>query len=314
KSTLERRTASFAASLPVMNSFVRGASRNMYSGVTTFCRFASAWGSFLPLVRSALGAATLVMGSPCGFVFCSASSASLIMTPLGYIARAVRPYLTFTLHLLSGMAKGSCAGLADGNGCKGEGTRVSFAAVNSRLRACKSHVFTVLRQRNTHFLAHTLEDLRGLSQFGRVRISNRQHGIFMSLLRTDRHRQTVRPCTNHFQGQVGVMTMHADKDAGFNLVTPNREVRMVWINNLFRVDLRILRTIVRHWNNQDIRYLGGDLQHCLGLFNGMLVPGPKNQRPREDRRVGAGQHFTGHLLDNLVFIGLQQSIIEPLPW
>ena len=53
------------------------------------------------------------------------------MTPLGYIARAVRPYLTFTLHLLSGMAKGSGAGLADGNWRKGEGTRVSFAAVNS---------------------------------------------------------------------------------------------------------------------------------------------------------------------------------------
>src|SRR4249920_1623969 len=151
RSTLERRTASFAASLPVMNSFVRGASRNMYSGVTTFCRFASAWGSFLaPVVSAGLGAATLVMGSPCGLVFCSASSASLIVTPLSYIARAVRPYLTFTLHLLSGMAKGSCAGLADGNGCKGEGTRVSFAAVNSRLRACKSHIFTVLRQRNTH--------------------------------------------------------------------------------------------------------------------------------------------------------------------
>src|SRR4026207_2500402 len=124
----------------------------------------------------------------------------------------------------------------------------------------------------------------------------------MSLFRTDRHRQTVRPCTNHFQGQVGVMTMHADEDAGFDLIAPNREVWMVWIDNLFRVDLRILWTIVWHWNNQDIRNLGGNLQHCLGLFNGMLVPGPEHQRSWEDRGIGTGQHFTGHLFDDLVLI------------
>src|SRR5580765_6160536 len=106
RSTLERRTASFAASLPVMNSFVRGASRNKYSGVTIFCRFASAWGSFLVVVSVGLAATTLVMGSPWGLVFCSASSASLIMTPLGYITPVVRLCLAFTLHLLGRMAKG----------------------------------------------------------------------------------------------------------------------------------------------------------------------------------------------------------------
>src|SRR5678815_645674 len=93
-----------------MNSFVRGASRNIYSGVTTFCRFASAWGSLLAVPTSTFGAATLVMGSPWGFVFCSASSASLMMTPLGYMAQAVRSDLTFTLHLVSRMAEGSRAG------------------------------------------------------------------------------------------------------------------------------------------------------------------------------------------------------------
>ena len=63
RSTLERLTASLAASLPVMNSFVRGALKNMYSGVTTLCRFASAWGSFLTSPVG-FGAATLVIGSP----------------------------------------------------------------------------------------------------------------------------------------------------------------------------------------------------------------------------------------------------------
>src|SRR5437016_628190 len=104
RSTLERRTASFADSLPVMNSFVRGASRNKYSGETIFCRFASAWGSFLAPVSVGLGAATLVMGSPCGFVFCSASSASLIMTPLGYIACVFD--LTLNLHASSARRNG----------------------------------------------------------------------------------------------------------------------------------------------------------------------------------------------------------------
>src|SRR3970040_349752 len=64
----------------------------------------------------------------------------------------------------------------------------------------------------------------------------------------------------------------------------------------------------------DVRNLGGDLQHGLGLFNGMLVPGPEYQRSWEDRGVGAGQHLAGHLFDDLVLILLQQPIVEPLPW
>src|SRR5437016_3135936 len=110
------------------------------------------------------------------------------------------------------------------------------------------------------------------------------------------------------------MTMHADEDTGLDLVAPNRKVRMVRIDDLFRVDLRILRTIVRHGDDHDVRNLSSDFEHCLGLFNGMIVPGPEYQRSREDRGVGAGQHFPGHLFDDLVFIELQQPIVEPLPW
>ena len=164
------------------------------------------------------------------------------MTPLGYIARADRPYSAFTFHLLGRMAEGSRAGKARRRWRKGEGIGVSFPAVYSRLRTGKSDVLAVLRQLNAHFLPDLLEDLRGLPQLDRVRISNREHRIFMPLLCTDRHRQAVRPCTNHFQGQVGIMTMHTDEDAGFDLVAPNRQVRMVRIDDLFRIDLRILRT------------------------------------------------------------------------
>src|SRR6185295_467682 len=276
RSTLERRTASFADSLPVMNSFSRGASRNRYSGVTTFCRFASAWGSFLaPVVSTGLGAATLVMGSPWGFVFCSASSASLIVTPLNYIAPTVRPGLAFTLHLVGRMAEGSrTAKTSSRRKCEGIG--MSFPAVNSRLRAGKSYVFAVLRQLNTHFFAHSLEDLRSLSQLKHVRISNRQHRIFMPLLRTDRHRQAVGPRTNHLKGQVGIMAMYTNEDASFDSIAPNRVSRMVGIDDFFGIDFRVLRSIVRHWNNQDIRNLSGDLQHGLGLFNRMLVPSPED--------------------------------------
>ena len=48
--------------------------------------------------------------------------------------------------------------------------------------------------------------------------------------------------------------------------------------------------------------LGSDFQNCLGLFNGMVIPGPQDQRPRKDRGVGAGQHLPGHLFDDFVFI------------
>src|SRR5947209_638874 len=51
------------------------------------------------------------------------------------------------------------------------------------------------------------------------------------------------------------MTMHADEDTGLDLVAPNRKVRMVRIDDLFRVDLRILRTIVRHGDDHDVRNL-----------------------------------------------------------
>src|SRR5207249_385117 len=56
-------------------------SKNMYSGVTTRCFLASAWGSFL---RSVFGAATLVIGSPWGLVFCSGSKL-VIGSPCGLV-------------------------------------------------------------------------------------------------------------------------------------------------------------------------------------------------------------------------------------
>jgi hypothetical protein len=68
-----------------------------------------------------------------------------MMTPLRYIARAVRPCSAFTLHLLGRMAECSRAGNTRGNGRKSEGIGVSFPTVNSRLCAGKSHVFAVLR-------------------------------------------------------------------------------------------------------------------------------------------------------------------------
>jgi hypothetical protein len=52
------------------------------------------------------------------------------VTPLSYIARAVRPCLAFTLHLLGGMAEGSRTGKAR-RWRKGEGIGVSFPVVNS---------------------------------------------------------------------------------------------------------------------------------------------------------------------------------------
>jgi hypothetical protein len=36
--------------------------------------------------------------------------------------------------------------------------------------------------------------------------------------------------------------MHADEDAGFDLVSPNGEVRVIGIDNLFRIDLGMIIT------------------------------------------------------------------------
>src|SRR5207245_1456828 len=64
-----------------MNSRFRGASKNMYSGVTTRCFFAPSCGSF-ELPPTLIGAAE-VMGSPCGFVLTSGSRGLLIVASSG---------------------------------------------------------------------------------------------------------------------------------------------------------------------------------------------------------------------------------------
>src|SRR5574338_1122471 len=227
RSTLERRIASFAASLPVINSLVRGASKNIYSGVTTFCRFASACGSFLP---SDLGAATLVIGSPCGFVFCWGSNASLIVAPLDCIA--LPSPLAFSLHLLGRVAECRRAARACRRRHEGHRISMSLAVMNFRLSSGESYIFTVIRQLNAHLFTNFLEDLGGFSQLQRVRIANGQHGIFMPLLGANRHGAAVRPCANHLQREIGIVTVNTDENAGFNLIAPNHNVGMVRIDNL----------------------------------------------------------------------------------
>src|SRR2546422_9556697 len=65
-----------------MNSRFRGASKNMYSGVTIRCFFAPSCGSFVP-PPTLMGAAE-VIGSPCGLVFCSGST-EVIGSPCGFV-------------------------------------------------------------------------------------------------------------------------------------------------------------------------------------------------------------------------------------
>ena len=66
KSTFDRRMASFAASLPVINSFVRGASRNIVLRRDDLLPLRISMRIFLCL---RFGAATLVIGSPWGSSF-----------------------------------------------------------------------------------------------------------------------------------------------------------------------------------------------------------------------------------------------------
>ncbi|MDQ1290842.1 MAG: hypothetical protein QG615_636, partial [Nitrospirota bacterium] len=89
------------------------------------------------------------------------------------------------------------------------------------LSSGESHVLTVIRQLNAHFLTDLLEDLRCSLQFQRVRIANCQHGVLMPLLSTNGHGAAVRPCTNHFQRKIGIVTVNADENTGLNLVAPD---------------------------------------------------------------------------------------------
>src|SRR3989442_35145 len=228
KSTLERRTASFADSLPVMNSRLRGASKNMYSGVTIRCFLAASCRSFEPPL-TLIGAAE-VMGSPCGLVFCSGST-DVIGSPCGLVFTSDSRGLLICSLLYLGVNKRSMrllsfrrhmhTGRWRGRQLERQRIHVGLSLVHSALEAGIADSLAVGWELDFHLFTHPLEDLGHLPQLGGIHVVDAQHRIFMALLRAKRRGATVRAGADHLQREIGIMAMHADEDARFNLIAPN---------------------------------------------------------------------------------------------
>src|SRR5687768_9853441 len=195
--------------------------------------------------------------------------------------------LGFALHLVCVVTECRCAGDVCRTRHKFQWIRMGLPAVHLRLSSSETNVLSIIREFDPHLLAYALEHLRDPLKLHGVRIPNRKHRVFMTLLGTDRHRATVRPRPNHLQGEIGIVAMDADKNTGFDLVAPDRQIRMVRIDDFFRVNFGILGSVIRHGNDHDIGNLCSDFKKSLGLFHGMIVPGPENHRPREKRRIRA---------------------------
>ena len=156
---------------------------------------------------------------------------------------------------------------------------MGLPTVDFRLRAGKADVLPVLRQLDAHLLADLFEDLRDPLDLGGIGIANREHRVFVPLLGADRHRAAVRSCPDHFQRQIRIMAVDADENTGFDLVAPDGEIGMVGIDHFFRIDLGVLRPVIRHGNDHDFRNLRRNFQGGLGFFHRMVVPGQSSKGP-----------------------------------
>ena len=113
-----------------------------------------------------------------------------------------------------------------------------LAIVDLGLSPGEADIFAVIGQFNAHFLTNLFENLRSLLQLQGIRVAYCQHGVFMPLFSTDGHGTAICPCANHLQREIGIVTVHSNKNTRFNLITPNRKIGMVRIDHLFRIDLR----------------------------------------------------------------------------
>ncbi len=181
------------------------------------------------------------------------------------------------------------------------------------LRTGKTDIFSTFRQLNPHLLTDTFKNLRDPLDLQRIGVPNREHGILMALFGTDRHGAAIGSRPDHLERKIGIMAMHADEDTGFDLIAPDRQIRMVRIDHLFRINLWILRTIVRHRNNHHFGNLCSYFQCRFCFFYRVIVPSPQEQGTREKRCIRARQHFSSHFFNNNFLVWFKEAIVQPLP-
>ncbi len=106
------------------------------------------------------------------------------------------------------------------------------------------------------------------------------------------------------------MTMDADEQCHFDLVPPDGEIGVVGIDALLRIDLGVLRTIVRHGNDHHVRNLGGEFQQRLSFGDPFRMPGPAIQGTGKDRGVFPGEELSGRFGDHVI-LRRMASIQQP---
>src|SRR5256885_12597316 len=132
-----------------------------------------------------------------------------------------------------------------------KGIDMSLIPVDTALQAGITDIFAVAGEINPHLFTQPLEDLGHSPELGGIHVVDAQHRVLMALLRAKRRGATVRAGTDHLQREVCIVTMHADENTRLNLVAPDRQVRMVRIDDLLRIDLRVLRPVIRHRRSEE---------------------------------------------------------------
>lgn len=88
---------------------------------------------------------------------------------------------------------------------------MSLPPVHMNLHRCQFHRFAALRHGDLQFPSDASENLNNVVHLLDVEIAHAQHRIFMGIV-TDHGRQAIRPGPDDPEGQVGVVTMHADEE------------------------------------------------------------------------------------------------------
>jgi len=122
----------------------------------------------------------------------------------------------------------------------------------------------------------------------------------MASLGAHGNRKAVRPASNNFQRKIGLMTVHPHEQAHILLVVPDGEVGVIGVDLHVRIDLRILRSVIRHRNNAGRDTLRQDL-NGLGFFGCFLIPIPEDQRSGMKRGVFGIQELPSGVLHRLLF-------------
>src|SRR3989442_15796195 len=94
---------------------------------------------------------------------------------------------------------------------RGKRIDMSLIPVDPALEAGITDVFAVGGEFNPHLFTHPFEDLGHSPELGGVHVVDAEHRVFMALLGAERRGAAVGSRADHLQGEVGIVTMHADE-------------------------------------------------------------------------------------------------------